>query len=252
MARAASQGPPPGRVASAEVSVVLPTYNEAGNIVQLMERVIAAVGPGVEVIVVDDDSPDGTAELVRGFAAGHPQARLVLRTAEKGLTSAIWRGITESRRRVVVWMDCDLSMPPEDIPRLLAELERAHFAVGSRYAYGGADQGHGPMASVLSRIICLFARLMLGTHVRDLTSGFIAAPRRALTALGLRGDYGEYCIDLLFRAGRAGYTLREMPYVCVPRHAGESKTGATLADYLQRGMGYVHTVLRLALTRLPG
>lgn len=241
---------PAGPVSAGEVTVVLPTFDEAGNIVSLMERLLDATGPGLEIIVVDDDSPDGTAALVRQFAAGHPGVRLILRKDERGLTSAIRRGIAESRRPVVCWMDCDLSMPPEDLPRLLAALAGRHFAIGTRYRFGGADRGHGPLASALSRLICLAAGLALGSGVRDMTSGFLAARREAVVALGLNGDYGEYCIDLLCRAAWAGYGIVEVPYVCVPRVSGQSKTGASLADYLRRGRKYLAAVARLGLERL--
>lgn len=250
MATALANSATPGSVSAGQVSVVLPTYDEAGNILPLMERILGALGPGAEIIVVDDDSPDGTSDITQKFAQSHPQVRLITRKDERGLTSAIWRGITESSREVVVWMDCDLAMPPEDIPRLLDALTGRHFALGSRYVPGGADQGHGPMASALSRIICTLASLLLGSGIKDMTSGFVAARRDALLALGFRGDYGEYCIDLLCRAKWAGYELIEVPYICVERHSGQSKTGQSFADYAKRGRKYLITVARLVLHRL--
>jgi dolichol-phosphate mannosyltransferase len=94
-----------------------------------------------------------------------------------------------------------------------------------------------------------FATLLLGSQVSDYTSGFIAARAKVFGRIRLRGDYGEYCIDFLARAIRYGYRLREVPYVCVPRTAGESKTGANLLDYLQKGRKYVRTVVDLAAGR---
>jgi dolichol-phosphate mannosyltransferase len=105
------------------------------------------------------------------------------------------------------------------------------------------------MARLLSWIINHFAILLLGNAVRDYTSGFIAARAEVLQRLPLRGDYGEYCIDLLCRAGRAGYRLVEVPYVCVPRTAGESKTGINLWDYLDKGRYYFSTIVKLWLSR---
>ncbi|MEZ4727961.1 MAG: hypothetical protein R3E79_12600 [Caldilineaceae bacterium] len=101
------------------------------------------------------------------------------------------------------------------------------------------------MARTLSWIINHFAILLLGNRVHDYTSGFIAARAEVLQQLRLQGDYGEYCIDLLGRAARAGYVLREVPYVCVPRTAGESKTGMNLWDYLVKGRKYVATIWRV-------
>jgi dolichol-phosphate mannosyltransferase len=143
-------------------------------------------------------------------------------------------------------MDCDLSMPPSDVPKLVqAVLDGADLAVGSRWIAGGADVAHGAMARTLSWIINHFAILLVGNQVHDYTSGFIAARAEVLEKIRLRGDYGEYCIDLLGRALRSGYQLREVPYVCVPRSTGESKTGVNLWDYLVKGRKYVHTVWRL-------
>jgi dolichol-phosphate mannosyltransferase len=234
---------------------VLPTYNERENIGPLIKGVLAhAITPHL-ALVVDDDSPDGTWQVVEALAARlntAAQTRVVLvrRVGEKGLTSAIQWGIDiaiqEYGAAIVTWMDCDLSMPPADVPRLVqAVLDGADVAVGSRWVAGGADLAHGPMARGLSRIINQFAVLVVGAQVHDYTSGFIAARAPLLQAIRLQGDYGEYCIDLLGRALRLGYRVEEVPYHCVPRRAGESKTGASLWDYLVKGRKYVATVWRV-------
>jgi dolichol-phosphate mannosyltransferase len=228
---------------------VLPTFNEAGNIEALIERTLHALGSyrtGVEVVVVDDNSSDGTWQLVEGYAARDPRVRLILRTAESGLTSAISRGIREARGNWVGWMDCDLSMPPEDWPRLASALEGgADMAVGSRYVPGGSDVAHTFTGRSFSRVINIGAGLMLDWSIKDYTSGFILARREIFEQIQLRGDYGEYCIDMLYRTRRAGFTIREIPYVCVPRTAGVSKTATNFWGYLVRGLNYVTTVLRL-------
>lgn len=231
------------------ISIVLPTYNEAGNIEPLIERTLAALGHtpgGVEVVVVDDDSPDGTWRLVAALAATDDRVRLIRRTEESGLTSAINRGIREARGAWVGWMDCDMSMPPEDWPRLAQLLAQgADMAVGSRYIPGGGDVAHSFTGRLFSRIINLYAGLLLSRELTDYTSGFILARRAIFDQIELRGDYGEYCIDMLYRTQRAGYTIRELPYLCVPREAGESKTATNVWGYLSRGVNYVTTVFRL-------
>lgn len=229
------------------VSVVLPTYNERDNIGPLIQALLSQVREPVEVWVVDDNSPDRTWQVVQALAEEDPRVHLLRRVGERGLTSAIAAGIAASRGDVVVWMDCDFSMPPEAVPHLVAALEGADVAVGSRYVRGGRDVGHSWMARAFSRAINLFASLLLGWGVRDYTSGFIAARREVLERIPLRGDYGEYCIDLLYRAQRAGYRVVEIPYTCTERASGESKTGANALDYLRRGWKYVWTVLRLRL-----
>lgn len=239
------------------VCTVLPTYNERDNIRPLIEGVLDSAVTRHIVIVVDDDSPDGTWQVVEAVAAernrpGQAVVFLVRRTTESGLTSAIQRGIDEAIRThgadIVTWMDCDLSMPPEDVPKLVAAIVDADggnavdMAVGSRWAPGGADVAHGLMARSLSRIINTYATALLGNDVHDYTSGFIAARADVFKTIRLRGDYGEYCIDLLGRAIRLGYNIVEVPYVCVPRTAGASKTGANLWDYLSKGRKYAQAV----------
>jgi dolichol-phosphate mannosyltransferase len=234
------------------VCTVLPTYNERDNIGPLIAGVLdSAITPHM-VLVVDDDSPDGTWRVVEERMERHaPSVTLIRRRGEKGLTSAIQRGIDEAigvyGADIVTWMDCDLSMPPQDLPRLVQAIvqDGADVAAGSRWIPGGGDQAHGFMARSLSWIINHFAMLLLGRQVHDYTSGFIAARAEVLQRIRLRGDYGEYCIDLFHRAAQLGYRIQEVPYTCVPRASGDSKTGADLWDYLAKGRHYLATIWRL-------
>jgi dolichol-phosphate mannosyltransferase len=232
-----------------QITIILPTYNEAGNIEKLIDRTLQALGNypgGLEVIVVDDDSPDGTWWLAAKKAGVEKQLRLIHRQGKGGLTSAISRGIREAQGEWVGWMDCDMSMPPEEWPRLAAALaEGADLAIGSRYVPGGSDVAHTLTGRLFSRAINIWAGLMLGWSIKDYTSGFVLARKAVFEKVALRGDYGEYCIDMLHRARRAGYTIRELPYICVPRMAGESKTAQNAWGYLKRGVNYVKTLFRL-------
>jgi dolichol-phosphate mannosyltransferase len=232
------------------LTTILPTYNERENIPILITGILAAARTPVQVLVVDDNSPDGTWQAVQEIAARDPRVRLLHRTTERGLTSAIWAGIQAADTDAVSWMDCDLAMPPETIPLLLERLNAgADVVIGSRYAAGGKDIGHSVTARAFSVTINTFASILLGWSVRDYTSGFVAARRSVFDKIRLRGDYGEYCIDLLGRAQRLGYRVEEVPYVCGSRMHGESKTGANVRDYLRRGWKYVVTVVKLAMTR---
>jgi dolichol-phosphate mannosyltransferase len=238
---------------------VLPTWNERENIGPLIDGILSNARTPHMVLVVDDNSPDGTAQVVAERMAhwnrpGHLRVALERRVGARGLTSAIQRGIDLALHTfaadIVTWMDCDLSMPPADVPRLVdAVLAGADLAVGSRWIPGGADIAHGLQARLLSRTINGYARLLLGWAVTDYTSGFVAGRASVFRALRLRGDYGEYCIDLLGRAQRAGLHIVEVPYLCVPRTAGESKTGAGLRDYLGKGRHYVTAVARVRAGR---
>ncbi len=234
-----------------DITVILPTFNERENIVPLIERGLAALaGYDVETLVVDDDSPDGTWQAVAALAEREPRARLIRRTTERGLTSAIARGIAEARGGWVGWMDCDLSMPPEDLPRLAAALaDGADVAVGSRYLPGGRDAGHSWAGRAFSWTINRAAWLLLDRRVTDYTSGFVLARRAVFDRIPLRGDYGEYCIDLLYRALHAGFRVVEIPYVFTPRQTGESKTATNPLGYVTRGWKYVVTIGRLARMR---
>ena len=243
------------------LTVILPTYNERDNIPILIAGILHHVRTPVEVLVVDDNSPDGTWQVVQEIAArealeckdGKAQVHLLHRTTERGLTSAIWAGIRAATTEAVSWMDCDLAMPPDVIPALIEQLAAgADIAIGSRYVAGGSDRGHSLMARAFSVTINTFASLLLGWGVRDYTSGFVAARREVFDRLTLRGDYGEYCIDLLARARMMGLRVAEVPYACAARASGESKTGGTFVDYLRRGWKYVVTVLKLAALRARG
>lgn len=238
------------------VITVLPTYNESGNIGALIDGILEQARTPHTVLVVDDNSPDGTGEVVEEAARrwnheGNLRVILYRRMGERGLTSAIQRGIDLAvytlRADIVTWMDCDLSMPPQDVPRLVERIRcGADVAVGSRWAPGGADIAHDFLARSLSRIINGLAIVVIGPYVRDYTSGFVAGRAEVFRRFRLRGDYGEYCIDLLGRAGRAGLQMSEVPYICVPRTAGDSKTGANLWDYLVKGRKYIATIVDVA------
>jgi dolichol-phosphate mannosyltransferase len=229
------------------LTVVLPTYNERENIPILIDGILQHVREPVQVLVVDDDSPDGTWQVVESIARRDPRVRLLHRITERGLTSAIWAGIQAADTDAVSWMDCDLAMPPEVIPQLLARLEDgADIAIGSRYVPGGSDPGHSLMARAFSITINTAASTLLGWGIRDYTSGFVAAKRSVFDRIQLRGDYGEYCIDLLARAQMSGMRVDEVPYACGARFSGESKTGGNAADYVRRGRKYVETVFSLA------
>jgi len=226
-------------------SVVLPTYNERENIGELIERTLASVQQPGEGIVVDDDSPDGTWQIVQVTAERDPRIRLLRRMDERGLTSALMAGIGLAQGDVVAWMDCDLSMPPELLPTLLAATGQADVVAGSRYVPGGRDDGRSLTGQLFSRTINLAASLLLGWQIKDYTSGFLAVRRSVFDRIPLRGDYGEYCIDLLARAQRLGFTVREVPYHCAPRLRGQSKTATNAIGYIKRGWKYVVTILRL-------
>jgi dolichol-phosphate mannosyltransferase len=227
-------------------SVILPTYNEGLVIVDVVREILAAVPDG-EVLVVDDDSPDRTWEVVGQAFAGDRRARVLRRVGRRGLPSALAEGIAAAGGPVVVWLDADGSMPADVIPRLCGAVAAADVAVASRYAPGGADARDSRGRILASRAINLFGTACLGGPVRDWTSGFVAARRSALARVPLRTHYayGEYCIDFLYRAVQAGLGVVEVPYRNVERRAGETKTSPSVRRFLRLGLGYASTILAL-------
>jgi dolichol-phosphate mannosyltransferase len=239
-----------------DVSVVFPTYNEKDNIGPLIEEVLRHTPPNTEVIVVDDDSPDGTWKVVEGMQARLPNLRLIHRTTERGLTSALRAGIDAAEGAVIVWADCDFSMPPAKVEDLLAQISSgADIAVGSRFVEGGGvriihGSGDTLMAYLMSRTLNGFVRRVLGRSFHDYTSGFIAARREVLRRIPLKGGYGEYFIDLVHRARKLGFEVVESPYLCVERRSGVGKTGQKFGDFIRKGWRYVWLTVKLRFTRI--
>jgi dolichol-phosphate mannosyltransferase len=227
-------------------AVVLPTYNERDAIVGVVRDILAAVGD-VEVLVVDDDSPDRTWEAVATAFAADARVRVLRRVGRRGLASAIAEGIAATRGEVVVWLDADGSMPAAVIPRLVAATAEADVVVASRYVPGGRDARGSVLRVLASRAINRLGTMCLGGPVRDWTSGFVAARRAAVEAVPIRPGhaYGDYCIDFLARAHRAGLRTVEVPYACVERRAGTTKTSPDLRRFAALGLRYVRTILRL-------
>jgi len=236
---------------SKKVSIILPTLNEKDNIILLIDAIESTLKERpIEIIVVDDNSPDGTWQVVKERSQNDPRVFLIHRINRTGLTSALLEGIEQSTGEIIVWMDVDFSMPPEKIPELVAEVERGtDIAVGSRFVKGGQDNRGSQyrFQMFLSRFISWLTSLLLSPKFRDYTSGFIAVRREVVKELGLRGDYGEYFIDFMYRAIVKGYTFKEIPYICIPRVYGESKTATTISGYFKRGWKYLWTILRVRL-----
>ncbi len=241
------------------VSVVLPTLNEVENIVPLIEQIYEAVPDLHECVVVDDDSPDGTADAVRRYAATvpHRNVRVEQRKEDHGLTRSLSHGIKRCTGNVIVWMDCDFSMPPSLIPALLQCIENGYdIAVGSRFVRGGsfkrniADSSDSALAVLLSRMMNYVIQVVLDHSFKDYTSGFIAVRKSVFKEIGLQGNYGEYFIDFIYKAIYYGFRITEVPYICLPRLKGVSKTGQNIFQFTKLGMRYVKIALRLRLLPL--
>lgn len=238
------------------ISVILPTYNEKDNIGPLIEQVFLSLGEEAEVIVVDDDSPDGTSNVVEKLALSQKKLRLVRRTSERGLVSALKTGVGRAKADVVAWLDCDLSMPPRLLRSFLDEIRRGYDMVfGSRFVDGGGVEimtgsRDSVSAFLLSRLLNRFAQKVLGPEIKDYTSGFVAVRKPIVEEIGLNGDYGEYFIELSHRVRRRGCRILEIPYISPARRAGTSKTGTNVFHYLKRGVKYIRKILSLRFSRI--
>jgi dolichol-phosphate mannosyltransferase len=242
------------------VSVIMPTLNEAGNIVSLIQCVTEVLQQSgiteIEIIVVDDDSADRTWELASQISSPPARIEVIRRMQEHGLTASLSKGIESARHHVIVWLDCDFSHPPEYIPQMLYMLDRGFdVVVNSRYVVGGSEErgGEGGMIlRLMSGLLNLLVRFILDASFADYTSGFVAVRKEVLQKIPLRGDYGEYFVDFIFRALYKKYRVCELPFTAMPRRSGVSKTGTHLNQFLRRGIKYVLATIRLRLESLTG
>jgi len=232
------------------VSVVLPTYCERKNIVDLIDAIEAEAAPCadcLQIVVVDDDSPDGTAEIVRQRMSqtGPVRIDLHVRTEERGLASAIKYGLQQCEGDVVVVMDTDFNHDPKMIPQMIDLLKYYDIIIGSRFVMGGGMEEE--LRYKFSFLYNLFIRVTIRTQIQDNLSGFFAMRRDKLMTLDLdrifRG-YGEYFIRLLYLAWRRNYKMLEVPVFYVLRRHGQSKS-----RFLHMLRDYTLCVLSLWLKR---
>lgn len=208
------------------ISVVVPTYNEKENIDELMSRIDEALkGLDYEVVVIDDNSPDGTAERVTELSARYP-IKLIRREGKQGLISAVFEGLNASDGEYVVVMDADLQHPPEVIRELLKVIESCDLVVASRYVKGGDVEGFPLVRRVISLGATYLARILVpqARKVRDPLSGFFLARREVLKGVKPVMPRG-YKVLLEVLASRKSLRVCEAPYVFRSRLKGESKLG---------------------------
>jgi len=208
--------------------VCLPTYDERENLPPMVEAILAAV-PQVDILVVDDNSPDGTGEVADGIAAREPRVHVLHRRGKEGLGKAYLAAFAWALERdygLVLEMDCDFSHDPRYLPAMLARGEQADLVLGSRYVKGGGTVNWGLSRKLISRGGSLYARAILGLPVKDLTGGFKCFRREVLEAIDLPSvqctGYA-FQIELTFRAFRKGFRVAEIPIVFADRRVGHSK-----------------------------
>jgi len=208
--------------------VCLPTYDEKENVVPITEAILAAT-PDVDVLIIDDNSPDGTGKLADGIAAREPRVKVLHRAGKEGLGKAYLAGFDWALRHgyeLILEMDADFSHDPRYLPGMLEAARGADLVLGSRNVPGGGTVNWGVGRKIISRGGSLYARTILGIAVRDLTGGFKCFHRKVLESIDLPTvECSGYAfqIELTFRALRRGFRVVEFPIVFVDRRVGQSK-----------------------------
>src|SRR5579883_2804598 len=215
-------------------TICLPTYNERENLERMLAALGAVLPAGARVLVIDDGSPDGTGEIADRLAAQLPFVDVLHRERKEGLGPAYIAGFRRALAdgaELVLEMDCDFSHDPADVPRLIAAAESADLVLGSRYVPGGCVANWGLSRRLVSAGGSLYARLVLGVAVRDLTGGFKCYRRAVLEAIDLDAVSARgyaFQIETTYRALRAGFRVAEVPIRFVDRAAGGSKMSRSI------------------------
>jgi dolichol-phosphate mannosyltransferase len=211
------------------ICVCLPTYNERENLEPMVDRLGKILGDDGVVLVIDDNSPDGTGEIADGLASDRSGVQVLHRPRKEGLGPAYldgFRRALELGADLVFEMDCDFSHDPADVPRLAAAADDADLVIGSRYVQGGGTRNWGLVRRLISRGGSLYAQLLLGVSIRDLTGGFKCYRRAVLETIDLDAiDSKGYAfqIETTYRALRGGFRVVEVPIVFTDREVGGSK-----------------------------
>lgn len=208
--------------------VIIPTYNEIENMKVLLPTLMKT-SASFDVLVVDDSSPDKTADFVTEFSKSHSRVNLLLRQQKNGLGQAYIAGFQwglEHQYDALVEMDADFSHRPEDLLKILSSLDQNPVVIGSRYVPGGETVNWGLMRKIISLGGSLYSRLILGFPVRDWTGGFNGWHAQVLKAIGLdqiRSNGYSFQIELKYKAQKRGYPVLEVPIVFEDRRVGQSK-----------------------------
>jgi dolichol-phosphate mannosyltransferase len=214
--------------------VCLPTYNERENLEKMVDALLAVLPADGVVLVVDDSSPDGTGEIADRLAVEHEQVHVLHRDLKEGLGPAYLEGFKralELGADLIFEMDCDFSHDPAAVPVLAKAAEDADLVIGSRYVQGGGTRNWGLLRRFISRGGSLYAQVILGVPVRDLTGGFKCYRREVLETIDLDAIHSKgyaFQIETTYRTLRAGFRVVEVPITFVDREVGGSKMSKTI------------------------
>ena len=229
------------------VSVLVPTYMEKNNIADLIESINKNLsGCTFEVIVIDDNSPDGTAEVVRRLTKDYAKTKLIVRSSKMGLGSAYRDGFSASSYEYIVEMDADMSHNPQEITKLLQSLNQNDIVIGSRYIRGGNIVGWNWRRKLISWGANRFVRTVLGLKPKDVTSGFRVYSKGAFERIITQSKLNGYAfqIEVLYLASKLGLKVKEVPITFNERKEGKSKLGT------KEIVGFAATMFSLRFRRV--
>lgn len=230
-----------------KITVILPTYNEADNIKELILLISKAINPS-EIIVVDDNSPDHTS---RGLISILPKGiiKVFVNKPRLGLTKSIEKGIKKSNNNIVAWMDADFSHPPQILTKMYERMKDNDIVIASWLCKNGKDLRKDVTDQIRSKIINKICQILFGASITAYTSGYVMINKKVFQNYNLKGDYGEYFIDLAVYALKRRLRVCEVPFTCVSRSLGVSKTNPNMVTYIIKGLKYLKMIGILLLRR---
>lgn len=217
-----------------KISIIIPTYNEADNIASLIIKIEKAYRDA-EIIVVDDNSPDGTAGIVRELQKTNPKIKLKLRLSKRGLSSAVIDGFSVASGSIIGVMDADHSHPPELLPKIIKKMEDYDFILGSRYIKGGGISNWPLSRKLISKFATLLARPLVS--IKDPMSGYFMFKRKIIRGVKLEPEGFKIALEILVKAQPKH--VKEIPFIFNDRQAGKSKLG------METNFIYLHHLIKL-------
>ena len=218
------------------ISIILSTYNESASIKNTINQLIHHIN-GVEIIVVDDNSPDGTFEILKSIK--YPKLKMFSRKKDKGLASAFLLGLINADGNIIGWVDSNMASVVEKFPEMISELDNQDIVLLSRYVEGGEDLRNKARV-VASRLINFMSRLILRSKIKDLSSGIFVMKRDVLLdTVPVASGHGEFMVEFLYNAEKRGNSILEIPYIHPVDIEGNSKSFPNLPKFLLFGFFYV-------------
>lgn len=224
--------------------MVLATFNESQNIEHIISDLYRIIPAPLEIIVVDDNSPDGTADIVSKL--NYSDLKLYTRCC-KGLATAFYDGIMRSSGDIICWMDADGTMPADTLNAMIKHLDHYDIVIGSRYANGGKDE-RSFLRVFASRFVNILARVILGGGVKDYDSGFVALRRSVFEIISLKPyGYGDYFIEFVYDACQKNLKIMEVGFLFKERLKGKSKSMPSILSFMKLGMNYIVRIFKIKI-----